>query len=134
MAVVAALQAGEVVSYGDVAAQAGYPGAGRAVGAVLAGASRPLPWWRIVYADGRLAPGKERDQERRLRAEGVEVRAGRTVVGPRPATPRLIPERARAATCTPQPRPALPYAALGVTPAQPRFDRPTRARRVPRSG
>jgi methylated-DNA-protein-cysteine methyltransferase-like protein len=71
--------AGQVVSYGDLAAEAGYPGAARAVGAVLAGC-RPeerLPWWRVVYGDGRLAPGKEVEQSRRLAAEGVVVRAGR---------------------------------------------------------
>ena len=74
--VIANLSAGEVVSYGDVAFQAGYPGAARAVGAVLA-SSDGLPWWRVVMGDGRLAPGKEREQGRRLRAEGVEVRDGR---------------------------------------------------------
>ena len=70
---------GQVVSYGDLAAEAGFPGAARAVGAVMAG-SRPeekLTWWRVVYSDGRLAPGKEKDQARRLAAEGVETRNGR---------------------------------------------------------
>lgn len=70
---------GQVVSYGDLAAEAGYPGAARGVGAVLAG-SRPeegLTWWRVIYGDGRLAPGKEREQARLLTAEGVTVRGGR---------------------------------------------------------
>ncbi|MCU4183413.1 MGMT family protein [Acidiferrimicrobium sp. IK] len=84
IAVVSGLSAGEVVSYGDVAAQAGYPGAGRGVGAVLAGGTGPLPWWRVVYADGRLAPGKEADQARRLRAEGVTVNDGRVARSSRP--------------------------------------------------
>jgi methylated-DNA-protein-cysteine methyltransferase-like protein len=72
---------GQVVSYGDLAAEAGYPGAARGAGAVLAGSGPGdgLPWWRVVYADGRLAPGHEREQARRLRAEGVEVRDGRVV-------------------------------------------------------
>jgi methylated-DNA-protein-cysteine methyltransferase-like protein len=74
--VISTLNPGEVVSYGDVAAQAGYPGAARAVGAVLA-ATAGLPWWRVVMASGRLAPGKEDAQGRRLRAEGVAVVAGR---------------------------------------------------------
>ena len=74
--VIAGLQTGEVVSYGDVAVQAGFPGAARGVGAVLAN-SDGLPWWRVVMSDGRLAPGKEREQGRRLRAEGVTVRGGR---------------------------------------------------------
>ncbi len=70
--VVAGLSPGEVVSYGDVAAQAGFPGAARGVGAVLA-TSNGLPWWRVVMSSGKLAPGKEREQARRLRAEGVAV-------------------------------------------------------------
>jgi methylated-DNA-protein-cysteine methyltransferase related protein len=72
--VITGLQPGEVVSYGDVAAQAGYPGAARGVGAVLSSSGGDgLPWWRVVMASGRLAPGKEREQGRRLRAEGVAV-------------------------------------------------------------
>src|SRR4051812_41315554 len=74
--VVRRLARGEVVSYGDVAAEAGYPGAARAVGRVMATAEG-LPWWRVVMHDGRLAPGKEADQGRRLRAEGVDVHDGR---------------------------------------------------------
>ena len=73
-AVVRALPAGEVVTYGEVAAMAGRPGAERGVGAVLAASGdRRLPWWRVVYSSGKLAPGKEADQGRRLRAEGVAV-------------------------------------------------------------
>lgn len=79
MAVIRGLAPGEVVSYGDVAAQAGYPGAARGVGAVLAscGPEDGLPWWRVIMSTGRLAPGKEADQGRRLRAEGVVVVDGR---------------------------------------------------------
>lgn len=74
--VIRGLGRGEVVSYGDVAAQAGYPGAARAVGAILAG-SDGLPWWRVVTASGRLVPGLEAEHARRLRAEGVELVGGR---------------------------------------------------------
>ena len=79
VAVIAKLEPGEVVSYGDVAAEAGYPGAARGVGSVLAhsGAADGLPWWRVVMSTGRLAPGKEVEQGRRLRAEGVPVANGR---------------------------------------------------------
>ncbi len=78
---------GQVVSYGDLAAQAGYPGAGRGVGAVLA-ASRPedgLAWWRVVYSDGRLAPGKEAEQARLLAAEGLATAGGRLIGAAPPA-------------------------------------------------
>ena len=72
--VVRALPEGDVVTYGEVAALAGKPGAARGVGAVLAGSGdEGLPWWRVVYSSGRLAPGKESVQARRLRAEGVAV-------------------------------------------------------------
>jgi methylated-DNA-protein-cysteine methyltransferase-like protein len=67
---------GEVVSYGEVAAEAGHPGAHRAVGRFLRDHDG-FPWWRVVTADGRLVPGHEADQTRRLEAEGVTVRAGR---------------------------------------------------------
>lgn len=78
---------GQVVSYGDLAEQAGYPGAARGAGAVLAGSRREegLCWWRVVYADGRLAPGHEDEQARRLAAEGVETRDGRVVTPSRPS-------------------------------------------------
>jgi methylated-DNA-protein-cysteine methyltransferase-like protein len=75
-AVIAALPPGQVVSYGDVAAEAGHPGAARGVGSVLAG-SDGLPWWRVIMVDGRLVPGKEDEHARRLRAEGVAVTKGR---------------------------------------------------------
>ena len=72
------LQSGEVVTYGEMAAQAGYPGAARAVGNVLRKSSG-LSWWRVVAADGRLVPGLEKEQERRLRSEGIKVKAGRVL-------------------------------------------------------
>lgn len=71
------LASGDVVTYGEVAAEAGYPGAARAVGRVLAGSEGRLPWWRVVNASGRLVPGLEDDQAARLRAEGVAVDGGR---------------------------------------------------------
>lgn len=81
LAALASVRPGEVVSYGDLAAQAGYPGAARGVGAVLAGSTpdQRLAWWRVVYADGRLAPGHEPEQARLLASEGVVVRDGRVV-------------------------------------------------------
>lgn len=85
LAALASVGPGQVVSYGDLAEQAGYPGAARGVGAVLAG-SRPeeqLCWWRVVYSDGRLAPGHESEQGRRLSAEGVDIRDGRVPMGGR---------------------------------------------------
>lgn len=71
-----ALEPGEVVTYGEVALEAGFPGAARAVGNFLSRVDG-VPWWRVVTANGRLVPGHEREHARRLRAEGVAVVAGR---------------------------------------------------------
>lgn len=73
------LRPGEVVTYGEVAAEAGRPGAARGVGRLLATTDHEVPWWRVVTADGRLVPGNEAEHERRLRAEGLEVRSGRVI-------------------------------------------------------
>jgi methylated-DNA-protein-cysteine methyltransferase-like protein len=73
-AVVRSLGPGEVATYGEVAAEAGYPGAARAVGNLLR-RSTGLPWWRVVSAGGRLLPGGEAEQAARLRAEGVPLTA-----------------------------------------------------------
>lgn len=78
------LEAGEVTTYGEVAEEAGFPGAARAVGGVLHRSGGTLPWWRVVTASGRLVPGREEEQARRLRAEGVELRRGRVAPAPRP--------------------------------------------------
>jgi methylated-DNA-protein-cysteine methyltransferase-like protein len=78
--VIRSLCPGDVATYGEVAAEAGYPGAARAVGGVLA-RTDGLPWWRVVAANGRLVPGHEAEQARRLRAEGITVRNGRVRLG-----------------------------------------------------
>ena len=79
---VASLREGEVVSYGDVAARAGRPDAARAAGALLSKALTSLPWWRVVYASGKLAPCNPLFQQQQLHGEGVEVRRGRVVRAP----------------------------------------------------
>lgn len=72
-----ALEPGDVVTYGEVAAEAGFPGRSRAVGRILSTSGGAHPWWRVVNASGRLVPGHEEEQARRLTAEGVELRNGR---------------------------------------------------------
>jgi methylated-DNA-protein-cysteine methyltransferase-like protein len=80
---VARIPAGSVASYGQVADLAGLPGRARLVGKVLRETppDRPLPWHRVLRADGRIAfpPNSEsgRRQADRLAEEGVEVRGGR---------------------------------------------------------
>ncbi|MBS3939901.1 MAG: MGMT family protein [Actinobacteria bacterium] len=82
LAVLSDLKPGEVVSYGEVAAAAGFPGAARAVGNLLRACEQPVPWWRVVAATGRLAPGKECEQAALLRAEGIRAGHGRVLAGP----------------------------------------------------
>jgi methylated-DNA-protein-cysteine methyltransferase-like protein len=74
--VIESLGPGEVAAYGEIATEAGYPGAARAVGNLLRTVPG-LPWWRVVNAAGRLAPGSEQEQAQRLRAEGVTIVNGR---------------------------------------------------------
>lgn len=76
VATIGRLKPGEVASYGEIAEEAGFPRAARAVGMVLA-RSTGLPWWRVVRADGRLVAPNEKEQARRLKDEGVLVVDGR---------------------------------------------------------
>lgn len=77
LAVVAATRPGEVLTYGEVASEAGSPGAARAVGRVLARHGASVPWWRVVTATGRLVPGHEVEHARRLAAEGIATDGAR---------------------------------------------------------
>ena len=74
--VLAGLGPGDVVTYGEVALEAGFPGRARAVGRFLADSGDAYPWWRVVTSSGRLVPGHEADQARRLRAEGIALAGG----------------------------------------------------------
>ena len=81
LAIVGSLGSGEIVTYGEVAAEVARPGAARAVGSVLRRHGSEVPWWRVVAANGRLVPGGEVRQAERLCREGVPVRDGRVVMG-----------------------------------------------------
>jgi methylated-DNA-protein-cysteine methyltransferase-like protein len=78
IAVITALEPGDVVTYGEVAAEAGYPGAARAVGTLLRN-SEGLPWWRVVGAGGRIRTPDPARQIRLLTDEGVLIVNGRVV-------------------------------------------------------
>lgn len=80
ISVLLSLEPGDVLTYGEVAAEAGFPGAARAVGSLLRTTEADVPWWRVVGAGGRLrSPSPER-QAALLREEGVEVRSGRVII------------------------------------------------------
>lgn len=82
-AAIAAIPAGRVAGYGQIAARVGLPGRARLVGTALRDTpdGMDLPWFRVLHADGTIALPRGsrgyREQSRRLRAEGVEVRNGR---------------------------------------------------------
>lgn len=82
-AAIAAIPCGRVASYGAIAARAGLPGRARLVGKLLGETPKgmELPWHRVLRASGQVAlpPGSRgfREQCRRLRAEGIEVKNGR---------------------------------------------------------
>lgn len=82
-AVVAAIPAGSVLGYGEVARRAGLARRARLVSKALnaAPAKLKLPWHRVLRSDGRIAfpAGSEsfRRQARLLEREGVSVVNGR---------------------------------------------------------
>ncbi|MCZ7533421.1 MAG: MGMT family protein [Acidimicrobiia bacterium] len=80
IAVVESIPPGEISTYGEVAAEAGFPGAARAVGNLLR-TTPGLPWWRVITATGRLVPHHEREHAQRLRAEGITVNKGKVIMG-----------------------------------------------------
>jgi len=73
LAIVDDIPPGRVMTYGDVAAELGSRGA-RAVGRVLARQGGSVPWWRVVYADGRPPTGHEDAALERYRAEDTPLR------------------------------------------------------------
>ncbi|MEX0946928.1 MAG: MGMT family protein [Acidimicrobiia bacterium] len=52
--VLRSLRRGEIVTYGEVAELAGYPGRARGVGRILSQTDEEVPWWRVVGHGGRL--------------------------------------------------------------------------------
>ena len=71
--VLRSLESGEVVTYGEVAELAGYPGRARAVGRILRDTDEDVPWWRVVGRGGRLLSPHPSEQAALLRREGYSV-------------------------------------------------------------
>ncbi|MEM1113462.1 MAG: MGMT family protein [Pseudomonadota bacterium] len=75
--VVAAIPAGNVATYGDVARLAGLPGAARRVGRALRDLppGTRIPWHRVINAQGSISlpegSSAQYTQRDRLEAEGV---------------------------------------------------------------
>jgi methylated-DNA-protein-cysteine methyltransferase related protein len=77
----ALIPCGRVMSYGQIAALCGSPGAARVVGQVAHFGPPELPWHRVVNAKGGLAigfvPGGRDGQARLLQAEKLVIKQGR---------------------------------------------------------
>jgi methylated-DNA-protein-cysteine methyltransferase-like protein len=82
---------GKVITYGQVAAAAGSPGAARLTVWALHG-GKGLPWHRVVGAGGRIAlPGGDGWEQRlRLQMEGVTFRGDRVRMELHNWTPRAV--------------------------------------------
>ncbi len=83
--VVALIPPGRVATYGEVARQAGLPGAARRVGRALRTlpAGTRIPWHRVINARGRLSLPEggvgHRTQRERLKGEGIAFRANGSI-------------------------------------------------------
>ncbi|MFC4375189.1 MGMT family protein [Nocardia halotolerans] len=75
-ALVAAIPAGRVRTYGDIAAAAGLSSA-RTVGWIMRTDSADLPWHRVIGASGRPAAHLAGRQLRLLAEEGTPITDGR---------------------------------------------------------
>jgi len=87
--IVARIPRGRVATYGQVARLAGMPGAARMAGWAMHALpdglkikGRPVPWHRVINAQGRISPragdlvGEGARQLSRLRRDGVPVSRG----------------------------------------------------------
>lgn len=80
LALVEAIPAGRVATYGDIAAVVGRGGP-RQVGQVMARYGSAVPWWRVVRADGQPARCHEGRALALLRDEGTALHGNRVDLG-----------------------------------------------------
>jgi alkylated DNA nucleotide flippase Atl1 len=74
--VVDAIPPGKVMAYGDIAEYLG-EGGPRQVGRVMSTWGGPVPWYRVVHADGTPAPCDDGEAGRLLRADRTPMRGER---------------------------------------------------------
>lgn len=145
-AVIARVPRGKVITYGQVAEAAGFPGGARLTVRALYGAEG-LPWHRVVGSGGRISlPGEEgREQRVRLKMEGVTFRGSRVRMDLHAWTPRASRKRrsSRAKTSLADPARSpgvrIPFAAdrgcpFGRSVQPPSHPRSSGARKTPEGG
>jgi alkylated DNA nucleotide flippase Atl1 len=71
--IVERVPAGRVTTYGLIADAIGHGGP-RQVGAVMAAYGGPVPWWRVVRADGSLPASHGPEAHQSYLAEGTPLR------------------------------------------------------------
>jgi len=71
---------GKVITYGQLAKLAGFPGAARVAGKILCNLPEDtgLPWHRVINAQGKISLPEDstgyKEQKQRLEAEGIEFK------------------------------------------------------------
>ena len=73
LSVVERIPRGRVTTYGAIAEHLGVHGP-RRVGNVMAGYGGPVPWWRVVRADGSLPPSHGEEARAHYLDEGTPLR------------------------------------------------------------
>lgn len=73
LSIVEQVPAGRATTYGLIAEALGRGGA-RGVGRVMALYGAPVPWWRVVRADGSLPESHHREALTRYREEGTPLK------------------------------------------------------------
>lgn len=82
LAIVEQVPPGRVTTYGliaEVLRDALGRGGPRQVGAVMASYGGPVPWWRVVRADGSLPPSHDDRALQEYRGEGTPLRSSGAV-------------------------------------------------------
>jgi alkylated DNA nucleotide flippase Atl1 len=72
LSLVESVPRGRVTTYGAIAAAVG--GGPRQVGSVMSRHGGPVPWWRVIRADGSLPPSHESGARHHYLDEGTPLR------------------------------------------------------------
>ena len=96
LALVEQVPPGRVTTYGALADEVRFGGP-RRVGRVMSQFGGPVPWWRVVRADGSLPPSHEENARPHYLDEGTPLRPSGAVDMAaafwEPEPPALLPER-----------------------------------------